>query len=233
MHGAPLLILLNHSALFILWLFLFTLCGVPLSRAEEIPSGIKKLHQLANHEAFTLVPPKARALLTPTDQELFLKELEKEVPDWSRLKDQPNEEMGERLFAFNRERDSKRVNHTLLKQPIAFLWSGLLRQYVREHQGFSIAIGPEITATAWGMVRFKPVRLPQELIAIPSPSLRADVQRQLAQGDHVEIKILFTGHLIPDESIIYAFSHDDPDLGMIIPVVQVEDVRYFYESSVK
>ena len=230
MHGST---ILNHSAHFIIWLFLLAFGAVPVSPAKEIPSGIEKLHHLSTHEAFTLVPLEARALLTPTDQELFLKELEGEVPDWSRLKDQPNEEMGERLFAFNRERDNDRENHVLLKQPITFLWSGLLRQYVREHEGFSIAIGPEFTETAWGIVRFKPVGLPQELIAIPSPALRADIQRQLAQGDHVEIKILFTGRLNPDESIIYAFSHDDPDLGMIIPVVQVEDVRYFFETSDK
>jgi hypothetical protein len=139
--------------------------------------------------------------------------------------------MGKRLFALNRKRDKAREGHVLLNQPIAFFWSGLVRQYVPEHQGFTIAMGPDVTETAWGVVRFKPVGLPPYMIAIPSPEFRSSLQQQLAQGKKVDIKILFTGRLVPDESIIYAFSHDDPSHGMIIPVVQTEDVQYLFQTK--
>lgn len=186
---------------------------------------------MATSQARTLVSSQARPLLSPADQESFLKELEGEIPDWSLLHDQPNEELGERLFAFNRQRDQAREGHVLLTQKIAFLWSGLLRQYVAEQQGFTIALGPELTETTWGIVRFKPVGFPQEMIAIPSPEFRRSLQQKLVQGEKIEIKILFTGRLIPDESIIYAFSHEDPKRGMIIPVVQIEKVQYFFDRS--
>ena len=92
-------------------------------------------------------------------------------------------------------------------------------------------MGPDLTETAWGVVRFKLVGLPHEMIAIPPPDLRNSLQQQLDQGEKVEIKILFTGHLIPDESIMYAFSHDHPRQGMIMPVVQTEAVQYFFQSE--
>ncbi len=92
-------------------------------------------------------------------------------------------------------------------------------------------MGPDFNKTEWGVIRFKPVGLPEEMIAIPSPEFRSPLQQQLAQGERVEIKILFTGRLIPDESIIYAFSHEDPNQGMIIPVVQTETVQYILQSS--
>jgi hypothetical protein len=35
-----------------------------------------------------------------------------------------------------------------------------------------------------------------------------------------------TGKLIPEESLIYDFSHDQAGLGMIMPVVRVERIDY-------
>ena len=184
------------------------------------------MHQLSKDPPHSLVSSDAQPLLTSAEQESFLKELEEEVPNWSLLHDQPHEELGGRLFAFNRQRDNAREGHVLLEHPIAFLWAGLLRKYVPEYQGFTIALGPEFTKTAWGVVRFKPVGLPQEMIAIPTPELRSSLRQQLGQGERVEIQILLTGKLIPDESIIYAFSHDDPTQGMIMPVVQTQGIQY-------
>ena len=192
------------------------------------PLGIGTLHYVSTTKAPTLVPSHARPLLTSADQEKFLKELEGDIPNWSRLHDSPTEELGERLFVFNRKRDQAREGDVLLKQPIAFIWSGLLRQYVPEHKGFTIAIGPDFTKTGWGVVRFKPVGLPQDMIAIPSLDLQELLTQQIAQGSKVEIKVLFIGRLLPEESIIYAFSHDDPSQGMIMPVVQVEKIHYFF-----
>lgn len=215
----------------VFWLFLLATSHTQAQLTRESPLGMGKLHKLSNKQVHTLVSSNARPLLSSTDQESFLKELEGEIPNWSRLHDPPNEELGERLFAFNRKRDKAREGHVLLNQPIAFLWSGLVRQYVPEHQGFVIAMGPDFTETAWGVVRFKPVGLPQEMIAIPSPGFRSSLQQQLARGNKVEIKILFTGRLIPDESIIYTFSHDDQNQGMIMPVVHLEEIQYFLPSS--
>lgn len=215
----------------VFWLFLLATSSTQAQLTSESPLGIGKLHQLSTKQAHTLVTSNARLLLTSTDQENFLKELEGEIPNWSLLHDHPNEEMGERLFALNRKRDKAREGHVLLNQPITFVWSGLVRQYVPEHQGFTIAMGPDVTETAWGVVRFKPVGLPLYMIAIPSPEFRSSLQQQLAQGNKVEIKILFMGRLIPEESIIYTFSHDNPNQGMIMPVVHLEEIQYFLPSS--
>jgi len=223
--------LINQWPFLVFCLFLIATSATQAQLASKSPIGIGNLHHLSNKSAHTLVSTNARPLLTPTDQESFLKELEGEVPNWPLLHDPPNEELGERLFAFNRKRDQAREGHLLLNQPIAFLWSGLLRQYVPEHEGFTVAMGPDFTKTAWGVVRFKPFELPQEMIAIPSPDLRTSLLQQLSQGEKVEIKILFTGRLIPDESIIYAFSHDDSRQGMIIPVVQTEEVQYYFQAK--
>jgi len=35
-----------------------------------------------------------------------------------------------------------------------------------------------------------------------------------------------TGRLIPDESVVYDFSHDQEGLGVIMPVVKVERLDY-------
>ena len=195
------------------------------------PDGIAELFDLSSTPLHTQLPLHTRPLLTPNEQESFLRELEGAVPNWSLLHDQPGEELGERLFDFNRARDEAREGHSLLRQRIAFLWSGILRKYVPEFRGFRVAMGPEFTPTQWGMVRFKPKGLPAEMIAVPSPSLRSLLQTQLDDGKEIEINILFIGRLIPSESVMYAFSHDDADQGMIMPVIQIEGVRYFLNLS--
>lgn len=222
---------IHQSTYLVLWLFLFATSFTQAQATGDSPLGISKLHTVSPSQVHTLIPSQVRLLLSPTAQESFLKELEGDIPDWSLLHDQPNEELGEKLFAFNRQRDEARDGHALLNQQIAFLWSGLLRQYVPAYQGFSVAMGPDVTKTAWGIVRFKPVGLPQEMIAIPPSDFRSSLQQKLAREDKVEIKILFTGYLLPTESIIYAFSHEDPTQGMIMPVVQTVGVQYFFEAS--
>ena len=34
------------------------------------------------------------------------------------------------------------------------------------------------------------------------------------------------GRLIPEESLVYDFSHDEEGLGLIMPVVRIERVEY-------
>ena len=87
----------------VFWLFILATSPIQAKVTSHSPLGIAKLHYVSVSQAPTLMPSQARALLSPTDQESFLKELEGEIPDWSLLHDQPNEELGERLFAFNRQ----------------------------------------------------------------------------------------------------------------------------------
>ena len=188
------------------------------------PSGIQPLEQLPQAQPL-FTDASIRALFTPADQDLFLNELDKQPPDWAQLHDRPGEELGARLFDFNRQRDAAREGHPLLSQRVAFWWSGVLGEYHEAHRGFTVVMGPEFTQTTWGLVRFKPLRLPHEMVAVPST---AELLRDRgAKGEPVEIRILFTGTLIPWESIIYAFSHDGMEQGLIMPVVQVDEVRYF------
>ena len=214
---------LFHAAASVLLAFFL---GLSLECLADLPSGIQPLETLPRSRALFLGEP-IRTLLTAANQERFLSELENQPPDWNQLHDQPGEELGSRLFDFNRQRDALREGHPLLSQRVAFWWSGVLGEYREADQGFSVVMGPEFTKTTWGLVRFKQLQLPYEMVAVPSVAgLRTLLDRH-AKREHVEIGILFTGTLIPWESIIYAFSHDGTDQGLIMPVVQVDGVRYF------
>ena len=208
---------------------LFTLSlGFSLECLADPPSGIQPLESLP-HDRALLTGEPIHTLLTAADQERFLNELEKQPPDWNQLHDPPGEELGTRLFDFNRQRDALREGHPLMSQRVAFWWSGVLGEYREALRGFSVVMGPEFTQTTWGLVRFKPLQLPHEMVAVPSATgLRTLLERH-AKGEHVEIGILFTGTLLPWESIIYAFSHDGMEQGLIMPVVQVDGVRYFLD----
>lgn len=212
---------LLHTAASVLLTFSL---GFSLECLADPPSGIQPLESLPHDRALFTGEP-IRTLLTAADQERFLNELEKQPPDWNQLHDPPGEELGARLFDFNRQRDTAREGHPLLGQRVAFWWSGVLGEYQEAHRGFSVVMGPEFTQTTWGLVRFKPIQLPDEMVAVPSTAELLRDRR--AKGKPMEISILFTGTLIPWESIIYAFSHDGMEQGLIMPVVQVDGVRYF------
>jgi hypothetical protein len=199
-----------------------------VSGQSPIARGIQPLIQLENQTLHQLIPRNIRPLLLPEEQEKFLQELEGEPPDWPTLQSPDHTEQSERLFKLNRERDEARVIHKhILHQPIAFVWSGFLREYMPEYQGFSVALGPELTSTSWGIVRFKPMELPNYLVAVPSPERVKEFRIQQQHGEQIAIGVLFFGTLVADESLIYSFSHDQKDAGMILPVVQIQNVRYF------
>jgi hypothetical protein len=40
------------------------------------------------------------------------------------------------------------------------------------------------------------------------------------------VTVAMTGRLIPEESIIYDFAHEEPGQGMIMPVVRVQRIDY-------
>lgn len=199
-----------------------------VSGQPPMARGIQPLIQLEEQTLHQLIPRNIRPLLLPEEQEAFLQELEGHPPDWPTLQSPDHTDQSERLFQLNRARDEARLIHkNILQQPIAFLWSGFLRQYRPEYKGFSVALGPELTSTSWGIVRFKPMGLPDHLVAIPSLESAKQFRLQQQNGEQIAIGVLFFGTLVADESLIYSFSHDQKEDGMILPVVQIEDVRYF------
>jgi hypothetical protein len=188
--------------------------------------GIQPLIPLNNGSVHQLIPKNVRPLLDKKELEQFLLELEGLPPDWSTLKDPDHTRQSERLFQLNRQRDQARLDRKhLIQQPVAFIWAGMLRQYLPEYQGFLVALGPEFTSTSWGIVRFKPTGLPDYLIAVPSDE--AELLAQQENGKQIDIGVLFIGTLVPEESLIYGFSHEGEEEGMILPVVQIQDVKYF------
>ncbi|HNP61726.1 MAG TPA: hypothetical protein PKM72_12855 [Nitrospirales bacterium] len=218
---------------FLYILVLFNVCAgiqfpVQVNGQPHMAKGIQPLIQLEGQSLHQLIPRDTRPLLLPEEQEAFLQELEGHPPDWPTLQSPDHTEQSKRLFQLNRARDEARLIHkNILQKPIAFLWSGFLRQYMPEYEGYSVALGPELTSTSWGIVRFKPVGLPDYLVAIPSLELVTLIRRQQQTGKQIAIGILFFGTLVADESLIYSFSHDQKGDGMILPVVQIEGVRYF------
>ncbi len=210
-------------------MILFVSC--PLLSSAAPPSGIQPLQQLHHGDVHSLIKDRSvRPLLTAQEQEAFLNELEKQPPEWDQLHDPPGEEHGAKLFDLNRQRDDLREGHPLLHQRIAFVWSGILREFHDEHQGFKVVMGPHPTQTSWGIVRFKPTGLPHEMVALPSSSGLQALNTQIDDGKPLEIGILFTGTLIPWESIIYGFSHDGLEQGMVMPIVHIDGVQYFLRN---
>lgn len=248
-HYNPLLVLLPNSSLrernHMKWsqnplLYMLALLNVcvglqfpdPVNGQPPTANGIQPLIQLEGRSLHQLIPRDIRPLLLPKELEQFLQELEGHPPDWSTLQSLDHTEQSERLFQLNRARDEARLIHNnILQQPIAFLWSGFLRNYMPEYQGFSVALGPELTSTSWGIVRFKPMGLPDYLVVIPTLESAKQISTQQRNGEKIAIGVLFFGTLVADESLIYSFSHDQKGDGMILPVVQIEDVRYFISPA--
>lgn len=133
----------------------------------------------------------------------------------------------DRLFEENRARDRLRAGSPALARRIAFVWEGVMTGYDPETGGFRLAVGPKVIPTAWGDVRFKPYGLPGGLIAVPSAGLREQLRARRAGGETVEVDLILTGRLIPEESIIYDFAHEQKGRGMVMPVVHVERIDYF------
>jgi hypothetical protein len=219
--------------LFLLLLFVNPVHGLSNVYGQtDIHLGIQPLLELGDQSVQALIPESLRHLVVVKEIERFLQELEGMPPDWTQLRHSNLTEQSERLFQLNRQRDEARnPQHSLLHQPIAFLWSGMLRQYLPEYQGFSLALGPELTPTSWGIIRFKPRELPSYIVAVPSPVLRKQLLTRQQQGEQIEIIVVFIGTLTPDESLIYAFSHDGHKEGMILPVVFVQNIMYILKTS--
>ncbi|MGZ8380962.1 MAG: hypothetical protein ACXW4C_05045 [Nitrospira sp.] len=108
---------------------------------------------------------------------------------------------------------------------MAFVWPGELSQFDPETKSYAVAVGPEFNSTGWGMVRFKPDEFPSNLRVKPGEKLAGRISRSLAQHEKVHVVVVMAGALIPSESIIYDFSHEEEGVGLIMPVVRVEQVE--------
>ncbi len=194
--------------------------------------GVQPLLELHGQSIHSFIPESTQSLVLAHEIEQFLQELESSPPNWTQLHHSDMTQQSERLFQFNRQRDKARVaKNAILEKPIAFLWAGILRQYLPEYQGFSLALGPELTHTSWGIIRFKPINLPAYLVATPSLDLRKQLLTQQEQGELIEIVVVCIGTLVSDESLIYGFSHDGHQKGMILPVVSVQNILYILKRS--
>lgn len=188
--------------------------------------GSSLLRYLNLDELDSILPPDATVLIRPASIEEFLTELDGEPPDWSAVYGHGHHDPGhdERLFALNRERDAKREGKQALLKQVVFTWSGALSRYDPVIGGFPIALGPKFIKTTWGMVRFKPEETPGNLSIATDASQQGFLEGLLKQHHPVEIDVVMTGRLIPEESIVYDFSHEEEGLGLIMPFVRVEQV---------
>jgi hypothetical protein len=212
---------------------IFLLCilcawGVPAGVYPQDISGTAPLWAIPLAQVGTRLPPDTQFLITRSAIEAFLTELDGAPPDWATIYGHGHHDPDhdERVFNLNRERDAAREGKPALSRRVAFVWPGELSRFDPESRGYAVSIGPEFNRTSWGVVRFKPDDLPGNLRARPSRKLAAQIRSRLAKGEKVEVTVALVGTLIPTESIVYDFSHDEEGLGMIMPVVRIERVAY-------
>jgi hypothetical protein len=214
-------------ALSVIAVILLIMGPIGEGRAEE-GIGTSPLLTIAPKDLPRILPAESHLLIDPLSIEQFLDALEGTPPDWVRVYGHGHHdpEHDERLFRLNRERDAKRVGNPTLMQLVTFLWFGELSRYDQEAGGFRVVLGPRFTVTRWGLVRFKYEDLSGDLVAKASETLRSELEHRFARGEPVEVTVVMTGWLIPDESVVYDFSHDQEGLGLIMPVVKVERLDY-------
>ena len=175
-----------------------------------------------------ILPSGTQLLIETSAIERFLDELDGTPPDWATVYGHGHHDPGhdDRLFSLNRKRDALREGKPMLQWLVAFVWPGELSRYDPTSEGFSVAVGPKFNSTRWGMVRFKPEDLPGNLLAVPDAATRATLLHKLEKNQPIDIAVVMTGRLIPEESIVYDFSHDEEGLGLIMPIVRIERLHY-------
>ena len=188
-----------------------------------LPSGLNDLQHA--------LPKQTRPLIDAASIEHFLKQIDGAPPDWEAV--HGNGSHDDRLFTLNRERDRLRDGRIETDERITFLWDGELSDYDPSVGGFRLAIGPRMITTSWGLVRFKPESLPSNLVAIPSPQILSALLADTVRGRKVEIIIAMTGRLVPEESIIYDFAHEEPGKGMVMPVIRIERLDYLVKYGLQ
>lgn len=204
-------------------------CLVPVTTRAEEASGVRPLRK-EMAAALADFPAHTHRLLDPQSIEQFLVELDGTPPDWATVYGQGHHDPwhDERLFALNRERDATREGKAPLQWLIACVWLGELSGFDEQEGGFHVVLGPKFNQTGWGEVRFKYEDLPSPLIALAGEDTAA-LRVQARQGRPVLVSVLMLGRLIPEESLIYDFSHEVEGRGLIMPVVRVEAVEFVLE----
>ena len=208
-------------------LLLSGLLLVPSPIRSEDATGLGQLRTISLSKLDSLLPPGTHVLIERSAIEAFLVALEGAPPDWATVYGQGHHDPGhdERLFNLNRDRDVAREGNPALNWHMAFVWSGELSKFDPDTKSYTVAIGPAFNATGWGIVRFKPEEFPSNLRVRPNKKLTGLISRSLAKREKVEVVVVMAGVLIPTESIIYDFSHEEEGVGLIMPVVRVEQVE--------
>jgi hypothetical protein len=204
------------------------LIATPISLEAQEAEGQRPL--LARETLRSILPEGNRLLDDVAVIERFLVALDGAPPNWKLIYGASGVGHDERLFKLNRERDRLREGRDGFTNRLTFLWAGELSTYDSERGGFHVAIGPKLIPTRWGLVRFKPDNLPSNLVAVPQPTLKESLQKRMRRGERITIDVAMTGRLIPEESIIYDFAHDEPGQGMVMPVIRVEQMDYLLEQ---
>ncbi len=216
-------------------LFLSVLVLSPVAaRSDDAvePSSPSPLRTIPHAQLDSILPSGTQLLIRRSAIEAFLETLDGAPPDWAAVYGHGHRDPGhdERLFNLNRERDAAREGHPVLSRPVAFVWSGELSRSGSAAKGYPVSVGPEFTATSWGLVRFKPEEVPGNLQVLPNEALARLIDRRLADREKVEVFVVMTGPLIPSESIVYDFSHDEEGRGLIMPVVRVERIDFLLKE---
>lgn len=208
-------------------LFLSSLLLVPFSIRSEDATGLRPLRTIPLPQLNSFLPSGTHILVERSAIEAFLKALEGVPPNWVTVYGGGHHDPGhdDRLFDLNRERDLAREENPVLNWRVAFVWPGELSTLDSDNQSYAVAVGPEFTATSWGLVRFKPEDMPGNLHVRSDKKLADRINRRFAKHQKVHVTVVMVGTLIPSESIIYDFSHDEEGVGLIMPVVRVEQVE--------
>lgn len=206
------------------------LYAVSLSSAtvrSEDDQGPRPLRTISLVQIQQLLPSGTHLLINRGAIESFLVALEGTPPDWPTVYGRGHHDLehDERLFNLNRARDAAREENPTLTWRIAFMWVGEVSYFDAETRSYAIAVGPEFTPTSWGVVRFKPEEVPGNLRVRPDKYLADWIDWSLLRHKSVQVSLVMVGTLIPTESVIYDFSHEKEGLGLIMPVVRVEQVE--------
>jgi len=206
-------------------LFICTAAWVHGSSAGEL-SGHAPLMVLSGSDRFADAVAGSVVLDDAGPIEAFLTALDGAPPDWTVVYGIDGAGHDERLFALNRQRDELRRANERLDRRVTFFWPGQISGFDDAGDGFRIAVGPKIIPTRWGLVRFKPENLPGNLTAVPTREEWQRIRAGVMDGKTVDVQVAMTGRVVPEESIIYDFAHEEPGMGMVMPVVWIEEIRY-------
>ncbi len=193
--------------------------------------GPRPLRTILPAKLASILPSDTHILIERTTIEAFLTTLEGAPPDWATVYGYGHRDPrhDERLFNLNRERDAARQGNPVLNRRVAFVWPGELSRFDPKTKSYAVAVGPELNSTGWGLVRFKPEEFPSNLRVRPDKEFAARISRSLAKREKVHVLVVMAGVLIPSESIIYDFSHEEEGVGLIMPVVRVEQVEVLFK----